>query len=425
MSKKVQEAGFNLAMGILGSVERFKSGVVFNPFTPAMLVDPYPAYRSLRERDPVHESWLGAGWVLTRYSDIRQLLRDPRLGNDLHTASWWKWIEKRQLKAGRTQEELDDPNLIMSDPPRHTRLRTLVNKAFEPTQIRALAPSIERITHELLDKARGGSVLEAVSAVAYPLPLLVIAELIGIPIEDREQFKAWSDAMAGSTGTFALEDIRKSVDGDHAIHKYLLGIIEQRRREPREDLLTRLLQVEEQGDRLTTQEMLALCSLLLVAGNMTTRGLISMGLLALLRNPEQLDRVRRNPDLLDDGIDELLRYDSPVQLVARFALEDLEFGGKQIKKGKMISMLMGAANRDPEHFPDPDRLDLSRDNSQSLIFGHGIHYCLGHYLARMEGRIALKALLERYPQMSLDPAGPEWGKNWVMRSLSSLPLKVN
>jgi hypothetical protein len=423
MKKALQSAAFSAFTGVFGSIEKLQSGVVFNPFTPAMHADPYPAYRRLRDRDPVHGSWLGAGWALTRFDDIRLLLRDPRLGNDLRTASWWKWIEKRQIQAGRSQEELDNPNLIMSDPPRHTRLRALVNKAFEPTAIRKLAPRIEQITHELLDSA-GGDHIEIVNALAYPLPMLVIAELLGIPIADRDQFRQWSDDMAGSTGTFALEDIRRSVEGDHHIHDYLAGIIEERRRVPQDDLITRLIHAEEEGDRLTTQEMLALCSLLLVAGNATTRGLISMGLLALLRHPEQLDRLRSSPELLEDGVDELLRYDSPVQLVARFALEDLEFGGKKIKKGKMISMLMGAANRDPKHFPDPDRLDLTRDNSQSLVFGHGIHYCLGHYLARMEGRIALGALLDRYPGITLGSQEPEWGTNWVMRSLATLPVRL-
>jgi pimeloyl-[acyl-carrier protein] synthase len=424
MSKQAQNIGLKVFTGVMGTFERAQSGVVFNPFSKEVLNDPYPTYRAMRERDPVHRSWLGAGWVLTRFADIRQLLNDPRLGNDLHLANWWKWIEKRQLKAGRTQEELDDPNLIMSDPPRHTRLRALVNKAFTPDSIRALAPKIHRIAGELLDQAGGGGQMELVRALAYPLPVLVIAELMGVPVADRDQFREWSDAMAGSTGTFALEDIRRSVDGDHAIHRYLQGVIEERRKDPQDDLLTRLVQVEENGDRLTMQELLALCSLLLVAGNVTTRGLISNGMHALLRHPEQLQRLREKPELLEDGVNELARYDSSVQLVARFPKEDIELGGKRIKKGTMISMLMGAANRDPERFAEPDRLDLTRDNTQFLVFGHGIHYCLGHYLARMNARIAIGALLERFPYVKLASEPPKWGTNWVMRSLETLPVAV-
>lgn len=423
MKQRLQQWGVGAVTGTLGAVERLQSGVVFNPFAADMLVDPYPTFHALRAKDPVHKSWFGAGWVITRFSDVNQLLRDPRLGNDLHSAKWWKWIEKMQLKAGRSQEELDDPNLIMSDPPRHTRLRALVNKAFTPDSIRALGPSIERITQELLDDAAGDEI-EVVQALAYPLPLLVIAELIGVPIADREQFRQWSDAMAGATGTFAMEEIKKSVEGEHRIQDYLRGVIEERRREPKNDLLSRLIEVEEDGERLTTQEMLSLCSLLLVAGNATTRGLIANGLLALLRHPDQLARVIADPAIMDEGINELARYDSSVQLIARFATEDLTIGGKRVKKGSMISMLTGAANRDPERFPDPDRLDLTRDNRQFLVFGHGIHYCLGHYLARMEGRIAIQALIARYPRLRLGPVEPTWGKNWVMRSVASLPITV-
>jgi cytochrome P450 len=231
--------------------------------------------------------------------------------------------------------------------------------------------------------------------------------------------------MSGSTGSFALKDIRRSVDGDHAIHRYLHGIVEQRRKDPQDDLLTRLVHAEENGDRLSMQELLALCSLLLVAGNMTTRGLISNGLYALLRNPEQIQRLRETPELLTEGINELARYDSSVQLVARFAREDIELHGKRIKKGTMISMLAGAANRDPERYVEPDRLDLSRDNSQFLVFGHGIHFCLGHYLARMNARIAIGTLLERHRKIQFSAVEPKWGTNWVMRSLESLPVSVS
>jgi len=425
MSAWLQKAGLAAFTGIMGSIERYQSGVAFNPFAPEMLIDPYPAYHLLRERDPVHRSRLGAGWVLTRFDDISQLLRDPRLGNDLRSASWWRFVEKRQLKAGRTQEELDDPNMIMSDPPRHTRLRSLVNKAFTPAAVRAAAPRIEAIARTLLDQAEDNGHVEIVRALAYPLPMLAIAELLGIPVEDRDKFREWSDAMAGATGTFSLKAIRDSVEGDHQIHNYLRGIIEQRRREPRDDLLSRLIEAEDQGDRLTTQETLAMCSLLLVAGNVTTRGLISNGLLALLRNPEQLQRLRDKPEMMDQAIDELVRYDSSVQLAARFAKEDIEFNGKHIAKGTMISMMMGAANRDPARFPQPDMLDLTRDNAQFLAFGHGIHYCLGHFLARMNARIAFTALLEKYRDIRIGPQQPEWGKNWVMRSLESLPVTVS
>lgn len=423
MKAQLKKAGVALVTGALGAAERLQSGVVFNPFSRAVLDDPYPTFHALRERDPVHRSLFGAGWVITRFADVGALLRDPRLGNDLREARWWKWIEKLQLKAGRTRQELDEPNLILSDPPRHTRLRALVNKSFTPDSIRALAPSIERITGELLDRVRGERDVEIVGALAAPLPMLVIAELIGVPIEDRDQFRQWSDAMAAGTGTFDSEQIRLAVEGEHKIQDYLRGIIEQRRVEPRDDLLTRLIEAEEAGDRLSTQEMLALCSLLLVAGNSTTKGLIANGLYALLRHPDQLERLLSDRSLLPDAVNELARYDSSVQLVARFAKTDMEFGGRRFKKGSMISMLTGAANRDPERYADPDRLDLTRDNSQFLVFGHGIHYCLGHYLARMEARIAIGALVERYPRIRLNGQA-RWGDNWVMRSLETLPVTV-
>ncbi len=424
LREQLQQTAFRTLTGALIAWEKLESGVTWNPAAARFVEDPYPFYRALRERDPVHRSRLTGGWGFTRYADVLELLSDSRLSSDFRKQSRWPRIKKALLRSGRTEEEIEQPTMLNSDPPRHTRLRGLVSKAFTPRAVRALEGRMRETVDELLAAKAGASELDVIADLAYPLPVIVIAEMLGIPAEDRERFKHWSDEAVRSLGTPNPEDLRASLRAVRELNAYLKPIAEARRREPRDDLLSGLLAAEEQGDRLSLTEVFSSVTLLLVAGNETTTKLIGNGLLALLREPEQLTLLRERPDLLERAVEELLRYDGPVHATGRAALEDFEFRGARIAKGQMVLLGLGAANRDPDRFADPDRLDITRADNPHLAFGHGLHFCLGLSLARLEARTALGALVERYPAIKLATDRPRWGPNTALRGLESLPVRI-
>ena len=411
-------------VGALGLWERLESGISYNPIGPAFLADPHPVYRALREKDPVHRSRLMGGWVFSHYADVRELLGDDRVSSDMRHSNQWPRIQKAQLRAGRTAEELEHPTMLNSDPPRHTRLRGLVNKAFTPRAVRALEPRMLEIVTELLDAKASQGEIDVIADLAYPLPVTVIAEMLGVPTEDQERFKHWSDEAVRSLGSQSMEDLRASLRAVRELNEYLGPIVAERRREPREDLLSGLIAAEAEGDRLSEDEIYQTVTLLLVAGNETTTKLIGNGMLALLRHPEQLQRLRQNPELIDSAVDELLRWDGPVHVTGRTAVEDFSFRGVEIRKGSMNMLAIAAANRDPAQFADPEQLDIGRSDNNHLSFGHGIHFCLGSALARMEARIAIAGLVERYPEMKLATDRPRWGSNMALRGLVELPIRV-
>jgi cytochrome P450 len=409
----------------LTAMERLRTGVSFNPLDKRFRADPYPYYRRVRERDPFHRSSLAGGWILARHADVEAVLKDGRFVADERKLPLFEKRRAGMIKDGVLRE--DDPQvqtMLRSDPPDHTRLRGLVSKAFTPRTVEALRPRIEGIVEGRLDAVNGAGEMDVISELAYPLPVIVIAELLGVPVEDREQFKRWSDDAIRSLGGMSAQDLRTSMAAARELRAYFERIAEERRREPREDLLSALLAAEEAGDKLSLDEVYGMCTLLLVAGNETTTNLIGNGLLALLRNPEQLELLRDDPALLENAVEELLRYDSPVQFTGRFVLEDTELNGHEIKAYQQLIVLIGAANRDPEVFPEPERLDVTRTDVRHLAFGHGIHYCLGAPLARLEGQVALGALIERFPNMRLATDSPEWGDNIILRGLKSLPVRV-
>jgi pimeloyl-[acyl-carrier protein] synthase len=387
-----------------------------DPFDPAIHPDPYPTYRRLRELDPVHWSLPHGVWFLTRHADCDALLRDRRFSAE----------RERTLQAGRAGAR-NRPvyrSMLFLDPPDHTRLRTLVSKAFTPRMVEALRPRIRSIAAELLDRAAATDEFDLVSAFAYPLPVTVIAEMLGVPVEDHARFQEWSAILAQNLDPMdatATADADQVHDARAALFAYLGAIVEQRRREPRDDLITALVAVEERGDVLSLTELLMMCNLLLIAGHETTVNLIGNGVLALLQHPDRLERLRAQPDLAPSAIEELLRYASPVQFTARVALEDVRIDGHPIRAGQPVVAMLAAANRDPAVFADPDRLDLERDPNPHLAFGRGIHHCLGAPLARLEGQIAISLLLERFPRLRL--AGePVLRPNLVLRGLERLPV---
>jgi cytochrome P450 len=393
--------------------------VQFNPMDPAFVADPYPTYHRLRAEDPVHHSPLGF-WVLTRYPDVMAMLRDPRLTKEPIAA----------FVAARFGMAVPPPGLGLSmldrDPPDHTRLRGLVSKAFTPKALESLRPGIQQIVDDLLADVAGKGQMDLIEEFAYPLPVRVICEMLGVPVKDHERFKAWGLDIARGLDAIMLppdsEVGQRSVAGRRGLAEYFRELIAERRAAPRDDMLSALIVAEEAGDKLNEEELLATCILLLVAGHETTVNLIGNGTLALLRHPDQLQKLRENPGLIVTAVEELLRFDGPVQRTARIPSEDITIGGRTIPKGEMVMPFLGAADRDPAQFPDPDRLDIMRADNRHIAFGMGIHFCLGAPLARMEGQIAINTLLARLPKLALATDRPQFRQSLTLRGLQVLPV---
>ncbi len=396
--------------------------LAFNPFLPEVHEDPYPLYQRLRAEDPVHRSVLGF-WVLTRHADVLAVLRDPRMSRDPRRSE--------RLERLRSSFEVDElltaeeaaPSMLFVDPPDHTRLRTLVNKAFTPAAVERLRPRVEAIVAGLLDRVAGVGAMDVVDDLAYPLPVTVICELFGVPEGDRDRFRAWSRGMVRLLDPLVAADaLERALQARLALRGYLGALIAERRAHPTGDLLTALIAAEDQGRQLSEAELVSMCVLLLVAGHETTVNLIANGMLALLRQPEARARLQAEPALVASAVEELLRYDSPVQFTSRHALADLDIGDRRVRAGETVVAVLGAANRDPAQFPDPDRLDLARAPNRHVAFGGGIHFCLGAPLARMEARIAIPALLARLPGLELGPQPPVRRDTVTLRGLASLPV---
>ena len=402
MPRSVKKALKPVLSPALLAWERVESGVSYDPTSTRILSDPYDTYDRLRTHDPVHRMRLINAWVLTRYEDVDMVLRDHR----------------RFSKDDGIEDEYR--SMLHHDPPDHTRLRSLVSKAFTPRSVRELHPRVQRIVNELLDDLDGRDRFDLIESVAFPLPVTVIAEMLGVPSQDMDRFNGWSNDISLTIEPSLRDDqIRRVQKATEELYEYFEDIIEQRRREPEDDMITALLNAEDEGDKLTREELLGTLVLLLVAGNETTRNLIGNGMRALLKNPEQLQRLRNNPDLLDSAIDELLRYDSPVQLDGRLVHSDVEVAGHSIRAGQRVLCAIGAANRDPSAFTEPDKLDIGRSEKSNIAFGRGIHHCLGAPLAMLEARAAFSALLDRFSHIEL-VAEPVYREQVVLRGLEEL-----
>ena len=397
--------------------ERWQSGVAYNPLSARMAQDPYPVYAALRARDPVHRSRLMNAWLFTRHADVDAILRDHgHFSND----------PRKGALSRRQRVNLPPPHestMLWLDPPDHTRLRALVNKAFTPKVVNSLEPRIRNVLGSLLDDIDDPGGFDLMQAVAQPLPIIVIAEMLGVPPEDRAQFKIWSAQRARLLEPMISSRERglaSTASGE--FDAYFRSIIVERRAAPRGDIVSTLVQAEDAGERLTERETLNMLRLLLAAGNETITNLIGNGILALLRNPDQLQRLREDPGLIPVAVEELLRFDSPVQADVRRVLADCEVNGFALRERDNIVVLLGAANRDPNVFEDPDRLNVGRSEVPHLSFGRGIHHCLGAPLARLEGRIVLEMLLERFPRISLLADSPQFRTSIIFRGLHSLLL---
>ncbi len=406
MSRAVKKALKPILSPALLAWERLESGVSYDPTSASILSDPYDAYDRLRTRDPVHRMRLINGWVLTRYEDVDMVLRDHR---------------RFSKNDGREDEYR---SMLHHDPPDHTRLRSLVSKAFTPRAVRELHPRVQRIVDDLLNDLEGKDRFDLIESLAFPMPVTVIAEMLGVPAQDMDRFKVWSNDISLTIEPSLRDDqIRRVERASEELYAYFESIIEERRREPQDDMITALLNAEDEGDRLTHQELLGTLVLLLVAGNETTRNLIGNGMRALMKHPEQLHKLRDNSDLLDSAINELLRYDSPVQVDGRLVHSDVEVAGHRIRAGQRILCAIGAANRDPSVFTEPDKLDIERNERSHIAFGRGIHHCLGAPLAMLEARAAFSALLDRFSHIEL-VSEPVYRKQVVLRGVEELWVEV-
>ncbi len=372
--------------------------------------DPYPLYRYLHAAAPVQWSDVLDAWTLARYTDVVEALTDPRFSAD--------------RTAEQDQGFTVAKSMLVSDPPDHTRLRALVQKAFTPRMVEQLRPRIGSIVRELIDRiATRGGPFDIITDLAYPLPVVVIAELLGVPPEDRETFRDWSADLAASLDPLVSAELaQRATQSRDGLHTYLRGIIAERRRAPRSDLISALVAVEERGEILSEPELAVMCTLLLIAGHETTVNLIGNGMLALLRHPEQLSLLRDRPELIGTAVEELLRYDGPVARTARTPSEDVTIRDITIPKGEIVMPFIAAADRDPSQFSDPDRLDITRTENRHIAFGWGIHFCLGAPLARVEGQIAIDTLVRRMPKLALAVARPEYRLSLTLRGLVALPV---
>jgi cytochrome P450 len=400
--------------------------VDYDPRRPEVIANPFPIFAELRERDPVHWSEALGGWVLTRYRDVRQVLNDPRFSADRITPFRDHLQPDARAQVAELLRSLGQW-AVFNDPPTHTRRRALLNKAFTPRAVMALRPLIERIVAHLISRMAARGETDLIAAFAYPLPASVIAGMIGVPIEDLERFKIWSDEIAAFVGSaLATPDKRERGErGAREMSAYFRAIIADHRKQPKDDILSALLAVEESGSGFSEDELVASCILLLFAGHETTTNLIGNGMLALLRHADALAALRRDRALAASAVEEMLRYDGPTQAMTRIALEDvrLDDASPVIGTGDRVFALLNAANRDPQVFTDPERFDVARGDTRHISFGFGIHFCLGAPLARLEGQIAVAALVERLPDLALVTETPEWSDSFVLRGVKALPVR--
>lgn len=398
--------------------------LVFNPFDPDHVANPYPQYARLREESPVHLTLIGP-WLLTRYDDVVHVLRDPSLSVEEHRATPSPMREARQEALG--DRSGGSRAILNIDNPDHDRLRRLVSKAFTPKVVAELRPLAERLVADALDAVEPRGEMDVIADLAFPLPFTVISEMLGMPTDRRDDLRTWSHAVVKTLDPIVTDaEVDAAIAGADAMTEYVRGVIEEKRRTPQDDLLTALLRAEDEGTVLDEQELLDQVILLYIAGHETTVNLIGNGTYALLRHPDQLERLRAEPEIEQNAVEELLRFDSPVQFSRRITLEDLEIDGVTIDAGSFILTCLGAANHDPAHWgPTADELDLGRPGAAAhLSFGSGIHHCLGAALARVEGRAALTGLVRRFPAMRLVDEPPAWNGRIVLRGLDRLPVTL-
>ncbi len=387
---------------------------------PEVLADPYPLYHQLRSEDPVHWDPFLHAWVVTRYADVVQVLSSFS-ANRTPTPEQLTAMGLANLSAIAT---VMVQQMLFMDAPMHTRLRGLCAVAFTPQRVEVMRAHIQGIADRLLDQVQESGRMDLLADFAAPLPAIVTAEMLGVPSSDHVQLKNWSADFAEMLGNFQhnpnrVHGVQRSLEN---LIEYFRRMLAELRRQPRPGLVCALLEAQVDGDRLSEEEIIANSILTMVGGQETTTNLIGNGILTLLRNPDQMEQLRNDPSIIQIAVEELLRYESPSQYTGRLAPEDVELGGKKIGKRQAVLAVMGAANRDPERFPDPDRLDLTRKDNRHVAFGWGAHFCFGAPLARIEGQIAFATILRRLPGLRLEPGPIVWRDNLGLRGLTALPV---
>ena len=393
---------------------------LYHLLDPLVLADPYPLFRRLRTEDPVHWDPYLHAWIVTRYRDVVTVLHDY----SAERTPTPEQLMSMGLAHLSPIAQVMVKQMLFLDAPAHTRLRSLASYAFTPQRVAVLREHIERIVESLLDAVESKGRMDVIADLAEPLPNVVTAEMLGVPVEDQWQLKAWSADFAEMLGNFQHNPDRVPMvlRAVEEMTAYFRNRIAEQRIEPREGLIQSLLTAEIQGDRLTEEEVVANSIVTMVGGQETTTNLIGNGVLALLRNPDQLQKLRADLSLIPSAVEELLRYDCPSQHTARLTPENTVLGGKQIHKRQAVIAVMAAGNRDPERFPDPDRLDITRTDNRHLAFGWAAHFCFGAALARIEGQAAFEAILRRLPNLKLEPGALVWRPNMGLRGLTALPV---
>jgi cytochrome P450 len=404
--------------GTLSTTSRTPSGP-YSLESADVTDNPYPLYHAIRAYSPVYFDPKLERWLITGYDEVASVLSDHRFSSQA-AAQLMRPGQYADSPVGRYMTR----SIIRSDPPVHTRLRSLVNRAFTPHVVEPLRPRIQRLTDDSLDRVQASGRMCVRADLAFPLPIAVITALLGADLAMAEQLRSWTADLntlltTPSPTTQAVEAANRSVTERDA---YIARLVAERRERPTNDLITGLATVKENGDHFSDDDICAICGVLMSAGHETTTNLICNGLLALLRNPDQMSLLRADPALIGTAVEEFLRYDSPVQWNGRLALEDVEISGVAVRRGDLVSIGHGAANRDPRQFTDPDALNIKRTPNRHLAFGHGIHFCVGAALARLEGPIAIQTVLRRMPGLRLAATDVTWNPGFLLRSVKSLPV---
>jgi cytochrome P450 len=402
-------------------------------FLPEFKKNPYPLFEMLRTNQPVAQVNLAGNrpaWLISRYQEAELVLKDQRFVKDAANAFTLEELASFFPLRAASNDDEDRPRpflfhrqMLNTDPPDHTRLRSLVNMAFTPRMVEQWRGRIQTITDELLDAVQEKGEMELIGDFAFPLPITVITEMLGIPVADRMQFRAWSNGVIESSGNpEAFVHMREHL---HAFGEYLVKLINEKRAQTGDDLLSKLIRAESEGDKLSEEELVSMVFLLLVAGHETTVNLIGNGILALLQHPDQMELLKKDPSLITSAVEEFLRYQGPLLTATqRWAREDVELAGQHIKRGDYVVVLLASANRDGEEFAQADKLDITRKDNHHLAFGKGIHFCLGAPLARLEGQIAIGTLLRRMPdlRLAIDLDQLQWRPGALIMGLSKLPV---
>ena len=415
----MSEPGLRAAVGI------DPAGVGFDPWSRSFVADPYPVYERLRAAGPIHYDEATDHWLVPGYEDVDRLLRDRRFGRTYHhLATEAEMGRPRVPDWHRPFWHLIRSGILDMEPPDHTRVRRLVSKAFTPRMVERLRPRIQAFVHHLISDVAGAGEIDLISTIAEPLPVTVIAELLGVPESDRRLLRPWSAEICLMYELNPSEEYAaRAVTASREFSDYLRTLARERRARPHDDLISALARVAEAGDVLTEDELIGTCVLLLNAGHEATVNVTGNGWWALFRNPEQLARLRADPSILRTAIEELMRYDTPLQMFERWVLEDAEICGANVSMGSELGLLFGSANHDPSVFRDPKRLDVARDPNPHLSFGAGIHFCLGAPLARVELEASFGTLIRRLPRMEL-VAEPEWKPGYIIRGLKELRVRL-